>query len=107
MPLAVIDRAMGEGGDIEIAAELAVDAHQHIEIEARRDARPVVIGVVEQALVLFEIGADDHLSALSQNVARAAQEAAGFMRLEISDRRSRKEADLRRTCNLVREPERR
>ena len=83
--LAVVDRAMGEGGEIEIAAELAVDAHQHIEVEARGDAGRIVIGVVQHALVLFEIGADDHLRALAQDLAGAAQEGAGLMRLEIAD----------------------
>src|ERR1700752_1937991 len=38
MAVAVVDRAMHEAGGIEIAAELAVDALQHIEIEARGDA---------------------------------------------------------------------
>ena len=95
MPLAVVDRAMGEGGQIEIAAEFAVDAHQHIEVEARGDAGGIVIGVVEHALVLFEIDADDHLRAVAKNVAGAAQEGASLMRLEIAERRARKKSDLR------------
>src|SRR5258708_27589309 len=33
--LAIIDRAMPECGEIEIAAEFAVDAMEHVEIEAR------------------------------------------------------------------------
>src|SRR5262245_25167477 len=36
--VAVVDRAMHEARKIEIAAELAVDAFEHIEIETRGDA---------------------------------------------------------------------
>src|SRR5690242_21264875 len=41
--VAIIDRAVKEARDVEIAAELAVDALQHIEIEARGDAGGIVI----------------------------------------------------------------
>ncbi len=105
VPLAVVDRAMGEGGEVEIAAELAVDADQHVEIEARGDAGRIIVGVVKHALVLFEIGADDHLRALAQDIAGAAQEGAGLMRLEIADGRARKEADLRHARDLRRQRE--
>src|SRR3954464_5837009 len=68
--LAVIDGAMAEGGEVEIAADLVVDADQHIEIEARRDACSIVIGGVQNAFVLFEVNADDHLRAVTQDVPR-------------------------------------
>ena len=42
----VIDRAMDERADVEVAAEFAVDPMQHIEIEARSDACGVVIGII-------------------------------------------------------------
>src|SRR5262245_17897559 len=70
MAVAVVDRAMDEAGEVEIAAELAVDALQHIEVEARGDAGRVVIGVVERALVLLQIDADDHLRAGPEDVTR-------------------------------------
>jgi len=35
---------MGEAGQIESAAELAIDADQQIEVEGGGDAAPVVIG---------------------------------------------------------------
>src|ERR1019366_6479084 len=38
VPLAVVDRAMGERAGVEIAAQFAVDAMEHIEIEARGDS---------------------------------------------------------------------
>ena len=96
-----------KAGEVEIAAELAVDAHQHIEVEARGDAGGIVIGVIQHALVLFEVDADDHLRAFAEDLAGAAQEGAGFMRLEIAERRSREEADLRHVCDRGRQGERR
>ena len=93
-------------GEVKIAAELAVDAHQHIEIEARGDAGGIVVGVVENALVLLEVDADDHLRAAAQNVARGAQEGGRFMRLEIAERRSREKPDLRHPGDLGRQCER-
>src|SRR5436190_8076499 len=43
MAVAVVDRAVDEAGEVKIAAELAVDALQHIEIEFCGDAGGVVI----------------------------------------------------------------
>src|SRR5438128_4301560 len=105
--LAIIDRAVHEGGNVEIAAKLAVDADQNVEVESRGDARGVVIGIVKHPLVLLEIDADDHLRAFTQNLARAAQEAERFVRLEIAERRSRKEANLGHPFDLGRQGKRR
>src|SRR4029079_7432695 len=107
MTLAIIDRAMHEGGNVEIAAEFAVDANQDVEIELRGDAGSIVIGVVKYALVLFEIDTDDHLRAFAQNLPRAAQERARLVRLEIAERRSRKEPDLGHPFDLGGQGERR
>ena len=41
---AVVEGVMLEGGEIEVGAELAIDARQQIEIELRGDAGRVVIG---------------------------------------------------------------
>src|SRR5271168_1079136 len=95
MTVAVIDRAMDERADVEIAAEFAVDPVQHIEIEARRDAGGVVIGIIKGALVFLEIDADHHSPPFAQNRARALEESAGFARFEIAKRRTREKADLR------------
>src|ERR1700752_867259 len=84
MAIAVIDRAVNEAGEVEIAAELAIDALQHIEIEFCGDAGGIVIGVVERALVLFQIDADDHLRAGPEDLARAEQKGVGLLRLEIA-----------------------
>ena len=98
---------MRKRAEVEIAAELAIDAVQQVEIETRGDAGAVIVGVNEHALVLFEIDADDHPCALSQNIAGAAQESAGFMRLEISQRRPREKTDFRHCAYGVGQRERR
>src|SRR5580700_6196614 len=107
MALAVIDRAMDERADVEIAAELAVDPVQHIKVEARRDAGGVVVGVVKGALVLLEIDPDHHSGAFAQNRAGALQERAGFTWFEIAKRRAREKADLRHVAHRLWQLERR
>ena len=92
-----LKRAVRKGGKIEITAEFTIDAHQHIEIEACGNASGVVISVIQDAFVLFEVDADDHLRAFAQDLARAAQEGAGLVRFEIAKRRARKESNLGHT----------
>ncbi len=107
MAFAVEDRAMGKGREVEIAAELAIDADQYVEIEAGGDAGGIVIGIVKRALVLFEVDAEHHPRIAAQDLTGAAHERAGFVRLEIPDGRSREEADLRQIGDLGRQGERR
>ncbi len=80
MAIAVVDRAMNERANVEITAQFAVDAMEHIEIEARGDARGIVIGVIKHALVLLEIDADHHPRAvprMSRALRRKAQASWG------------------------------
>src|SRR5215218_1955994 len=107
MALAIVNRAVHEGGNVEIAAELAVDADQNVEIESRGNAGGVVIGVVNHPLVLLEVDADDHLRTPSKNLAGAAQEGARFLRPESAQRRPRKEADLGHSSDPGRQRKRR
>src|ERR1700689_3062279 len=94
MAIAVIDRAMDERADVEIATEFAIDPVQHIEIEARGNAGGVVIGVIKGALVFLQIDTDHHPRVFAQNRASAFQERAGFTRFEIAKRRAGKKAYL-------------
>src|ERR1700676_5617912 len=95
MAVAVVNRSANERANVESAAQFTVDAMEHIEIEARRDARGIVIGVIQHTLILLQINADHHPRAFSQDAPGAAQEGAGFVRLEISKRRTRKKPALR------------
>jgi len=42
-----------EGVEVEVCAELAVDAQQEVQIERRRDAFAVVVGGIEDLGILF------------------------------------------------------
>ena len=50
---------MTERAQIEVAAQFAVDAEQHIQIERRAHAERVVVGQRQVALGFHEIGADE------------------------------------------------
>jgi hypothetical protein len=55
-PLVDVDRgAVGEVVEIEGPAQLAVDAPEEVQVEARGDAARVVVGGVQQARVLAQI----------------------------------------------------
>src|SRR5581483_7286462 len=103
MAVAVVDRAMDERADVEIAAEFAVDAMKHIEIEARSDAGRVVIGIVERALILLEVDADHHASVLAENRAGSPEELAGLAGFEIAERRAGKKSNLGHRADGVRQ----
>ena len=40
----IVDRLVPEGGEVESAAELAVDAGEQVEVEGGRDAGGIVVG---------------------------------------------------------------
>src|ERR1700685_4339815 len=92
---AVVEGVMLEGVEIEIGAELAVDARQQVEIEFRRDTLGVIVGVVENFRILDQIDADDEYRLFAKHRAGMAEEFARLVRLEIADGRSRKEPDPR------------
>ena len=79
---------------IEIAAELAVHAYEHVEIEARGDAGGIIVGVIEHALVFFQIDTDDHLRTLAEDLAGTAQEGTRLVGFEIAKRGAGEKPDL-------------
>src|SRR5690606_28913561 len=74
----VEDGAVLEAVEIEIAAKLAVDAAQEVEVEGGGDAVGVVIGGAQHVAVLHEIDADDHARAGPENAAGVTQETLGL-----------------------------
>src|SRR5262249_16458777 len=82
---AIVESAVVEAREIEIAIELAIDALEQVEVELRRQAGRVVVGGIENARVLHQVDPDDQRCAASQHAAGVAQESASFMRLEIAD----------------------
>src|SRR5262245_54815574 len=90
--LHVEEGLMAEGANVEIAAKLAIDAREQIEIEARGDALGVVVGGVEDRRILHQVDADDQGCAGTQHVGGVLHESGSVMRLKIADGRSRKES---------------
>ncbi len=72
----VVDRLVPEGGEVEGAAELAVDAGEQIEVEGGRDAGGIVVGADQGARVLLEVDADDQPAARRQGGAEDARAGA-------------------------------
>src|SRR5664280_88516 len=96
MTLAVVKGAVLERIELEGGAELAIDAHQQIEIELGGDALGVVIGGVEHVHRFDEIGADDQRRARPKNMRGVAQKRRRLARLEIADGRAREKSDAHR-----------
>ena len=84
---------MREPVEVEIAAELAVDARQQVQVEGGVDAGLVVISAVENCRVLLQVGADQHLAAGTEQLCPIRQECDDLAWLEIADRRAREKAD--------------
>ena len=76
-------RAVRERVEIEVAAELPVDAHEQIAVERRRDAERIVVGQQEVGFGLDEIGAEEQRVARRQRRADAAQERLGAGRSKL------------------------
>ena len=93
-------------GEIELGAELAVDARQQIEIELRGDALRVVVGLLQDLRVLHQIDADDEGRAAAEDAAGVAQERRRLVRLEIADGRAREESGARQLRDRGRQIER-
>src|SRR5208283_1652710 len=76
----------------KLTVKLTIDPREKIEIERRRDAFAVVIGVNERFDVLFQVNADDRRPALPNMPTKATQKSGGFVPVHVSDRRSGKES---------------
>ena len=74
---AIVEGMVLERGEIEIGAELAIDAGEQIEIELRGDAVGIVIGAIENIGRLDEIDADDeHATRRPASARHGARKAA-------------------------------
>jgi len=64
----VVESAMGEFLDVELAAQLTIDARQYVEIERSRDALGIVVGRFEHRAVFLQIGAEQESVAVVEHV---------------------------------------
>src|SRR5262245_35562292 len=90
---AVVAGVVLERGQVKIRAKLAVDAGLKIKIEFGCDPGGIIIGGMQDILVLDQIGADDEQGVASENTRRMSEQVGRLMRLEIADGGAREEAD--------------
>jgi hypothetical protein len=79
---------MLEAAEVEVGAQLAVDADQQVQVERGRHAQRIVVGDQQVALGLDEIGAQQKRVPRLQRRRDAAQQRLGRGWIEIADVRS-------------------
>ena len=79
------DRAVCEPIEVEVPAELAVDAHEQIAVERRRHAKRIVVREDQFALGLDEIGADEQHVAAHEAGADLTEKRVGAGTVEVAD----------------------
>ena len=84
LPL-VIPGLVREVPQHEVAAELAVDAREQVEVERRGDAGGVVVGQQHLGHRLFQVGRQQQRVARLQALADLAQEDIGRRPIKIPD----------------------
>src|SRR5262245_34814358 len=76
--------------EIEISAELAVNAREQVFVELGSHAGAIVVGCLDDMSIFLEIDANEQTAAFAGEIDEASKEFAGRVRLEISNCRSRK-----------------
>ena len=75
--------------EIEVGAELAVDAPQNIKVELRGYPGTVVIGALDDLYVLLQVDADQQRTIFASLVMHYLQQLVRRIRRKISDSRPR------------------
>ena len=88
-----VERDMRKTIEIEIAAELAVDPRQQVQVERGVHAGLVVVSAVEDCRVLLQIGADQHLAARAEQLCPVREKFDDLLWLKIADCRAREKPD--------------
>ena len=86
----VPDGAVDEAVQVEIAAQFAVDPHEQIPVEGRRDPKRIVVGQQQVPLRLDQVGADEKAVArrLRARIRRTISSAPGGSKLPMFDPRN-------------------
>ncbi len=87
---ATLAGAVAEAVQIEVAADLAVQARQQVEGECSSDALHIVVGGFDQCRVLVQIDADQSQAIAAHGLAHRAQQCDGILFDEIAQRGARK-----------------
>ena len=102
----VVEGVVAEPVQVEVAAELAVDARQQVQIERRSHALGVVIGGVQDVRVFLQIDADQHGAARTDLAARHLEEGLRLIPPQIADGRAGEVDDTPRVAAIRRDAQR-
>src|SRR6266436_9688010 len=81
--LCIVEGEVLEAGDIEIAAELAIDPLQKVEVEGGVEPGPIIVGAVENGALLLEVDPDQHLPSGPEQLGAMGEKLDDRFRLEI------------------------
>ena len=84
-------RAVPEGVDVKVAAELSVDPHEQVPVERRRHTERVVVCQQQLAFRLDQVDADEEVVAWVECGSNTAKERVGARPIEIADVGSEKQ----------------
>ena len=84
--LAVVERDVLEGVEVEVGVQLAVDHRQQVAVERRGDAGGVVVGGLEHGRVLDQVGAEQQPVLRAQQRGRASAGTPPRAGREVADR---------------------
>ena len=87
----VPDCLVRECGDVEVAAELAVDAHEEIAIERGGHTERIVVGKQQLVGWLHEIGTEEQRVSSGEEASNAVHEGARARPIVVADIRSQKQ----------------
>ncbi|MNT09273.1 hypothetical protein D3C72_1440510 [compost metagenome] len=86
---------------VEIGTDQTVHVAQHVQVEGGRDAQRIVIGGVEDGVILDQVDADQQAAIAVRIRAQAAQKGDRLLGRKIADRRARIEEQAPRVAHAV------
>ena len=90
----VVERLVPEAACLEVRAQLAVDAREQVQVEARGHPFRVGVGRVQGRLVLLQVDADEQRAACADRAVDLPEEAQRLGGREVADGRAREESRL-------------
>lgn len=76
----IVDRLVPEAALFEVGAKLPIDAAKQVEVEGRRDACSVAIGIDQNARIFLQVDADDEATSAAERAAEDLEKSFRFAR---------------------------
>src|SRR5690606_28349007 len=91
--LGVVERVVLERGDVEIRAEIMVQAPQHVQVELGGHSLHVIVRALQNGRGLVQVDTDEHPAGIAAQRSDTPQERGCLERLEVADARPGKKCD--------------